>query len=71
MIIQVWISTHFGVICDQSVCDKVMAAGRRVCGGLGRAFAGAVASGAGTGGAEGLDAIPVFGAADQAGLGAA
>ena len=38
---------------------------------LGCAFAGAVAPGAGAGGAEGLDAIPVFGAADQAGVGAA
>ena len=38
---------------------------------LGRPFAGAVAPGAGAGGAEGFDAIPVFGAADQAGVGAA
>ena len=37
---------------------------------LGRAFAGAVAPGAGAGGAQGFDAIPVFGAADQAGVGA-
>jgi hypothetical protein len=37
---------------------------------LGGAFAGAVAPGAGAGGAEGFDAIPVFGAADQASVGA-
>src|ERR1017187_3989636 len=35
------------------------------------AFAGAVAPGAGADGAEGLDAIPVFGAADKAGVGEA
>ena len=37
---------------------------------LGGAFAGAVAPGAGAGRADGGDAIPVFGAADQAGVGA-